>query len=54
MREHAAANESLKLTLPEQRGAALVGMFVELPERRLKVPANHVVQPQRGFARLAP
>ena len=34
MREHAAANEALKLALHEQRGAALFVMSVELPECR--------------------
>jgi hypothetical protein len=44
MREHAAANESLKLALHEQRGAALVVLLVELPEQRLKVLAHDAVK----------
>ena len=34
-REHAAANESLKLTLDEQRGAPLVIMSLKLAEEGL-------------------
>ena len=51
MREHAAANESLKLALHEQRGAALFVMSVELPEERLEVLAHHAVKhPMLGGA----
>ena len=44
MREDAAANESLKLSLHEQRGAALFVASVELPEERLEMLAYHVVK----------
>jgi hypothetical protein len=44
MREHAAANESLKLTLDEQRGATLFVTSVELPEEALEVLAYDAVQ----------
>jgi hypothetical protein len=44
MREHAAANESLKLSLYEQRGASLFVVSVELPEEGLKVLADDAVQ----------
>ena len=44
MREHAAANESLKLALHEQGGAALVLTSVELPEEGLKVLADDAVK----------
>jgi hypothetical protein len=35
MREHPAANESLKLTLDEQRGATLFVVSAELPKEGL-------------------
>jgi hypothetical protein len=35
MREHSAANESLKLTLDEQGSPALFVMLVELPKEGL-------------------
>jgi len=44
MREHAATNESLKLTLHEQGGAALFVVYVELPEEGLEVLAYDAVQ----------
>ena len=44
MREHAAANESLKLALHEQGGAALVVPSVELPKEGLEVLADDVVE----------
>ena len=44
MREHAAANESLKLALHEQGGATLVLTSVELPEEGLKVLADDAVE----------
>jgi hypothetical protein len=44
MREHAAANESLKLTLHEQGRAALVVISVELPEEGLEVLADDAVE----------
>ena len=44
MREHAAANESLKLALHEQGGASLFVMSVELPEEGPQVLAYHVVK----------
>ena len=44
MREHPAANESLKLTLHEQGGAALLVMSVEVPEEGLEVLAYYAVQ----------
>ena len=44
MREHAAANESLKLTLHEQGGAALFVISIELPQEGLEVLANHAVK----------
>jgi hypothetical protein len=44
MREHAAANESLKLALHEQGNAALVVMSVELPEEGLQVLTDDAVQ----------
>ena len=43
MREHAAANESLKLTLHEQGGAALFVISIELPQEGLEVLANHPI-----------
>ena len=51
MREHAAANESLKLSLYEQRGASLFVVSVELPEEGLEVLAHHAVKhPMLGGA----
>ena len=51
MREHAAANESLKLALHEQGGAALVLKSIELPEEGLKVVADDAVEhPMRRSA----
>ena len=44
VREHAAANESLKLALHEQRGPALFVMSVELPEEGLQVLAHDAVK----------
>jgi hypothetical protein len=44
MREHAAANKSLKLALHEQGGAALVLTSVELPKKGLKVLADDAVK----------
>jgi len=44
MREHAATNESLKLALHEQGGAALVLTSIELPEEGLEVPADDAVE----------
>ena len=44
MREHAAANESLKLALHEQGGATLVLTSVELPEEGLEVLADDAVE----------
>jgi len=44
MREHAAANESLKLSLHEQRGAALFVLLVELPKEGLEVLADEAVK----------
>ena len=44
MRQHAAANEALKLALHEQRGAALFVMSVELPEEGLEVLAHDAVK----------
>jgi hypothetical protein len=44
MREHAAANESLKLAFHEQGGATLVLTLVELPEEGLKVVADDAVE----------
>jgi hypothetical protein len=44
VREHAAANESLILTLHKQRGAALVVPSVELPKEGLKVLADDAVE----------
>jgi hypothetical protein len=44
MREHAAANESLKLALHEQGRAALFVALVELPKEALQVLAYHAVQ----------
>ena len=44
MREHAAANESLKLALHEQGSATLVLTSVELPEEGLKVVADDAVE----------
>jgi hypothetical protein len=44
MREHAATNESLKLALREQGGAALCVMSVELPEEGLEVLADDAVE----------
>jgi hypothetical protein len=44
MREHAAADESLKLALHEQGGATLVLTSVELPEEGLKVVADDAVE----------
>jgi hypothetical protein len=44
MREHAAADESLKLALHEQGGAPLVLTSIELPEEGLKVVANDAVE----------
>jgi len=44
MREHSAANESLKLALHEQRSASLFVMSVELPEESLEVVAHHAVK----------
>jgi hypothetical protein len=35
MREHSAANESLKLALDEQRGATLFVVSVKLPKEGL-------------------
>jgi hypothetical protein len=43
-REHAAANESLKLALHEQGGATLVLTSLELPEEGLKVLADAAVE----------
>jgi hypothetical protein len=52
MREHAAANESLKLTLHEQGGATLFVVPVQLPKEGLEVLAHYMVQhsPLRGAA----
>ena len=51
MREHAAANEAAKLTLHEQRGAALFVVSVELPEEGLEVLADDAVEhPMLGGA----
>jgi hypothetical protein len=44
VRQHAAANEALKLALHEQRGAALFVMSVELPEEGLEVLAHDAVK----------
>jgi hypothetical protein len=44
MREHAAANEALKLALHEQGGATLVLMSIELGEEGLKVVADDAVE----------
>ena len=44
MREHAAANESLKLALHEQGGASLFVMSIELPEEGLEVLADDAVE----------
>jgi hypothetical protein len=44
VRQHAAANEALKLALHEQRGAALFVMSVELPEEGLEVLADDAVK----------
>jgi hypothetical protein len=44
MREHAAANESLKLALHKQGGATLVLTSIELPEEGLKVVADDAVE----------
>jgi hypothetical protein len=44
MREHAAANESLKLALHEQRGSALVLTLIELPEEGPQVLADDAVE----------
>ena len=44
MREHAAADESLKLALHEQGRATLVLTSVELPEEGLKVLADDAVE----------
>ena len=44
MREHAAANKSLKLTLDEQGSPALFVVSVELPEEGLEVLANDAVE----------
>ena len=44
VRQHAAANEALKLALHEQRGAALFVMSVELPEEGLEVLAHDPVK----------
>jgi hypothetical protein len=44
VRQHAAANEALKLALHEQRGAALLVMSVELPEEGLEVLAHDAVK----------
>jgi hypothetical protein len=51
MCEHAAANESLKLSLHEQRGAALFVLSVELPEEGPQVLADDAVKhPMLGGA----
>jgi len=51
MREHAAANESLKLSLYEQRGASLFVVSVELPDEGPQVLAHHTVKhPMLGGA----
>ena len=44
MREHAAADESLKLALHEQGGAALVLTTIELGEEGLKVLADDAME----------
>jgi hypothetical protein len=44
MREHAAANKSLKLALHEHGGAALVLTSVELPKKGVKVLADDAVK----------
>jgi len=44
MREHAAANEALKLALHEQRDATLMLTSIELPEEGLKVVADDAVE----------
>ena len=44
MREHSAANESLKLALHEQGGATLVLTSIELPEEGLKMLADDAVE----------
>ena len=44
VREDAAANESLKLALHEQGGAALVLTSIELPEEGLKVVADDAME----------
>ena len=44
MREHAAADESLKLALHEQGGATPVLTSIELPEEGLKVVADDAVE----------
>jgi hypothetical protein len=44
MRKRAAANESLKFTLHEQRGTTFVVMLVELPKEGLQLFAYHAVQ----------
>ena len=44
MREHSAANESLKLALHEQGGATLFVVSVELPKEGLEVLAHYAVQ----------
>ena len=44
MREHAAANESLKFALHEQGGAALVLTSIELREEGLEVLADDAVE----------
>ena len=44
MREHAAANESLKLALHKQGGSALVLTLIELPEEGPQVLADDAVE----------
>jgi hypothetical protein len=44
MREHAAANEALKLALHEQGGATLVLTSIELPKKGLKVLADDAME----------
>jgi len=51
MREHSAANESLKLALHEQRGASLFVTTLELPDEGPQVLAHHTVKhPMLGGA----
>jgi len=51
MREHPAANESLKLTLHEQGGAEPFVISIEFPQEGLEVLANRAVKhPMLGGA----